>query len=208
MKQNQKEREDGSPSSAISAETSPADDETDDIMLRARNLIKLILEDDPEFRRAAPPFVVNLCEVESDSGAGTVSNPIGQNRWLQKAVDFVASDDKQAAVKDAKSFVHDVASTGAQGDVLSEKLKSMLVCVDKVVEIVDDFVEVHALVKITWTLAIYGYKIFWLQGAAGSGKSVIYACITKELQEAPADATTGCLAATFLCDHTSAERSN
>ncbi|KAJ1554559.1 hypothetical protein HK405_004705, partial [Cladochytrium tenue] len=162
-RQNRKDREPGSPASALSVERplpqlSAPEDDTGDIMLRASNLIKLILEDDPEFRRAAPPFVTNLCEVESDSGAGTVSNPTGQNRWLQKAVDFVASDDQQAAVKDAKSFVHDVASAGAQGDALSEKLISMLVCVDKVVEIVDDFVEVHALVKITWTLAIYGYK--------------------------------------------------
>ncbi|KAJ1562345.1 hypothetical protein HK405_013200, partial [Cladochytrium tenue] len=137
---------------------SAPDEETDDIMLRAREIIKLILEDDPEFSRAAPPFVANLCDVETDSGAGTISNTTGLSHWLQKAVDFVASYDRQAAVKDAKSFVHDVASAGAQGDVLSEKLKSMLVCVDRIVEIVDDFVEVHSLVKITWTLATYGYK--------------------------------------------------
>ncbi|KAJ1563108.1 hypothetical protein HK405_000549 [Cladochytrium tenue] len=163
-RQSRKERKDGSPSSALSVERpipplSAPEDDTGDIKLRARNLIKLILEDDPEFRRAAPPFVLNLCEVESDSGAGTVSNTNGENRWLQKAVDFVASDNQQTAVMNIKASVHDVASAGAQNDVLSEKLKSMLVCVDKVVEIVDDFVEVHSLVKITWTLAIYGYKV-------------------------------------------------
>ncbi|KAJ1549332.1 hypothetical protein HK405_005236 [Cladochytrium tenue] len=80
------------------------------------------------------------------------------NRWLQKAVDFMASAEQQAAFKGAKSFIHDVATAQSQADSFSEKLQSMLVCVDKVVEVVDDFVEVHALVKITWTLAIYGYK--------------------------------------------------
>ncbi|KAJ1548356.1 hypothetical protein HK405_003548 [Cladochytrium tenue] len=163
-RENRKELEAGSPSSALSVERpapplSAPDDETDDVMLRARVLIKLILEDDPEFRLAAPPFVVSLCKVETDEGADTVSNPTGRSRWLQKAVDFVAPDEQQSAVKVAKSFFHEAASAGAQGDTLSEKLKSMLVCIDKVVEIVDDFVEVHALVKITWTLAIYGYKV-------------------------------------------------
>ncbi|KAJ1567479.1 hypothetical protein HK405_005819 [Cladochytrium tenue] len=104
---------------AAAALLPPLSDDTGVIMLRARELIRLIPVDALEFRRAAPPFVVNLCEVETDSGAGTTSNTIGQNRWLPKAVDFVASDDQQASVKDAMSFVHGVASAGAQGDAFT-----------------------------------------------------------------------------------------
>ncbi|KAJ3205911.1 hypothetical protein HDU82_004887, partial [Entophlyctis luteolus] len=47
-----------------------------------------------------------------------------------------------------------------------------------------------------------GKRVFWLQGVAGSGKSVVYACATQEFRRV------GKLGATFMCNHAVADQSN
>ncbi|KAJ3344015.1 hypothetical protein HDU83_005395, partial [Entophlyctis luteolus] len=47
-----------------------------------------------------------------------------------------------------------------------------------------------------------GKRVFWLQGVAGSGKSVVYACVTQEFRRIDK------LIATFMCNHSVADQSN
>ncbi|KAJ1569441.1 hypothetical protein HK405_004792 [Cladochytrium tenue] len=117
---------------------------------------------DPTFAQSAPLFVRDLCKTtpESDSsGASSKKKLLDNDIGMLKAVDFVASDEGQAALKGAASFVHDISLAGTQKDGLSENLQKLLEHVDKVVQLVDDVAEVHIFAKIAWTLAIYGYKV-------------------------------------------------
>ncbi|KAJ1559689.1 hypothetical protein HK405_009688, partial [Cladochytrium tenue] len=128
----------------------------------AIDLINSILQDNPAFD--APPFVKEICKMAPDlntsnaPATGKTAVGAGTNEgkspdfagWPLRAVVYAISDDGMAALEDGTTTVHEVATGKTQDDGVSATLKILLEKVDDIVEMADEFGEVHVLVIVIW----------------------------------------------------------
>ncbi|KAJ1569770.1 hypothetical protein HK405_004499 [Cladochytrium tenue] len=131
---------------------------------RATQIIEDILSDDPAFATNAPEFVRELrikdTSTTTESDGEDLRHKKGKQplvNWIESAVNWAKSVKGKAALEDWN--IGESASDAPQGDEFSDKLNNVLKCIDNIVEIVDDFTELHILAKAAWTLAVYGYKM-------------------------------------------------